>query len=140
MVQTNGVLVNKWIYKLARIFGFWSFQIDFKHKKTLNALQPETFDQLRAAAAIVVYLMCIYIQLSTIGHLIASKYSIIELVLRMTPTISGAIISLLTVALNYVHRNIVRNVLLIFQYFDEKVNWALKCSELEILIRIYILD
>lgn len=121
MVQPNCVLVNKWIYKLARIFGYWSFQIDFKQVKS-NALQAKIFDQLRAAAAIVVYLTCIYIQLSTIGHLIASKYSIIELVLRMTPTISGVIISLLTVILNYIHRNIVRNVLLIFHYFDEKVN------------------
>lgn len=119
--RNNILLLNQWVHVLARIFGFWSFHIDFKRMNLSNAVQLKITDLFCITAAMTVYIFCIYLQFISFDYFFALHFSMIEMVLYLVTAIMSLLISILTILLNCIYRNVLWRIVLIFYYFDEEV-------------------
>lgn len=115
------LLFNQWVHIYARLFGYWSFHIDFKQIKSTNSFQMKISDWFSAAMAIVVYLVCIYLQFVSFYFLSTLYYSLIEMILFQIAKANGAFISILTVIMDLMHRNKLWKILQTFYYFGKEV-------------------
>lgn len=112
--------LTKWIYVVARIFGYWPFTVDVIDPHHLNSMQVNAANWIWLSITVLIYIACILLQYTS--QSLNYRFSATEILLTRATTVVYGLIPIGTIALNLYNRLALRNIHMINLEFDQKVS------------------
>lgn len=118
--RTNNVFsIALWIYIIARAFGSWPFTIEFNAKSRTSRVQVTKLDLIWFLLSLCIY--GLFNWFAVFEQIRQLQLSLVEILISQITQISSILVTMLSIAMDMINRNVIWQMILIFHRFDEEV-------------------
>lgn len=116
--KANVFSVVQPMYVVARSFGYWPFSVEFRNNSLKSFVRVTTMDWIRFVFAFVIYFICNWLAMC---HYSEHHESYIEMATSELFQSSNLLMTVITISMDMVNRNVIWKIVLKFNKFDEEV-------------------
>lgn len=113
--------IPKWIFRTARIFGYWPFNIDTSSELQSKGIRSNIRNFMWPLIAILIYASCIYVQVTSTALYHLYTFSTLEIILDSLTNVGYALTSILTASMGIWNRNAFAEITQIIRNADREV-------------------
>lgn len=118
--KTDIISLTRWVYVMARLFGYWPFTIEFDRSKRPIVCVTK-LDYIWFYLSIIFYTIAIRFALNDLTNHLNQQFTLIEIALNKMTTLNHILVTLLCIILDMANREVLWKIILKFKAFDDEV-------------------